>query len=115
MDQFSRPLIVKIPFRRISDVGIDQQTVHFRVDIFHCNLEAIEASCFWDLHLLRESFNLNSKIHSSVNRVNLPAKTRFLNMREQFTKFSLTMPSLAAKNASIAEMKLFSSGFKQFH
>ena len=36
------------------DVGVDQQRVHLRVDVFHHELEAVEAARLGDLHLVNE-------------------------------------------------------------
>ncbi len=32
--------------RGVFDVRVDEEGVHFAVDVFNCNLEAVEASCF---------------------------------------------------------------------
>ena len=39
------------------DVAVDQKRVCFRVDVFHHDLKAVEAACFWDLNLSREAFD----------------------------------------------------------
>ena len=40
---------------RLLDVGVNQERVGFRMNVFHHDLEAIETSCFGDLHLIAES------------------------------------------------------------
>lgn len=40
--------------RCVFDVSVNEQGVHFGVDILDCNLEAIEAACFAALDLRRE-------------------------------------------------------------
>lgn len=42
---------------RIFDVRIDEQTVHFRMNILHCDLKPVEKSRFRNLNFLAESFN----------------------------------------------------------
>jgi hypothetical protein len=55
-------------FLGVFDVGIDEDRVHFGVDVFNHDLEAIEASCLVNLDVLRESFDqvlVNDTIGSS--------------------------------------------------
>mmetsp|Transcript_7100 Transcript_7100/g.25965 ORF Transcript_7100/g.25965 Transcript_7100/m.25965 type:complete len:325 (+) Transcript_7100:229-1203(+) len=44
-----------ILLHRILDVLVNQQRVHFRVNVLDGNLEAIERTSLWDLHLLHEA------------------------------------------------------------
>ncbi len=46
------------PLFGIFDVGVNQQTVHFRVDVFHSNLETVEATGFSHLDFLSKSLHL---------------------------------------------------------
>lgn len=39
----------KFTFLGVADVGFDEQRVHFRVDVLHSDLEAVEAAGFCDL------------------------------------------------------------------
>lgn len=39
------------------DVCVDKQGVCFRVDVLHHDLEAVEAACFWYLHLTAETLD----------------------------------------------------------
>ena len=41
----------------ILDVRVDEQTVHFRVNVFDGDLEAVEAASFGHLHLLHEALD----------------------------------------------------------
>lgn len=41
-------------FFGVLNVGVDQKRVGLRVDVLHHDLEPVEASCFWDLHLRHE-------------------------------------------------------------
>jgi hypothetical protein len=40
---------------RLLNVGVNQERVSFGMDVFHHDLEAIETSCFRDLHFVAES------------------------------------------------------------
>lgn len=40
------------------DVGVNQEAVHFRVDVFDCDLKAVETTSFGDLNFFVEVFNL---------------------------------------------------------
>lgn len=39
------------------DVGVDEERVHFRVDVFHHDLESVKAACFWYLDFSTESLD----------------------------------------------------------
>ena len=39
-------------------VGVDEERIHFRVNVFNGNLEAVEATRLWKLHLLTEVAHL---------------------------------------------------------
>ena len=68
----------------------------------NCNLKAIKTPCFRDLHFGAKSFNLTKrKTHQCLHQKKLVI----------LTKFSLTIPSLAAKNAKTCLMKCCSSGY----
>lgn len=43
-----------LPFIRIPNISVNKQRIHFRMYIFHCNLESVEASSFSHLHFLWE-------------------------------------------------------------
>jgi hypothetical protein len=44
-------------FSQLLDICVDEERVHFRMDVLHHDLEAIEASSLCGLDLVRESFN----------------------------------------------------------
>jgi hypothetical protein len=46
----------------ILDVGVDEQTVHLRVDVLDGDLEAVETARLCHLHLLAETFHLGDKM-----------------------------------------------------
>lgn len=69
------------------------------------NLKAIKTPCFRDLHFGAKSFNLTK--HKTHQCLRNKIKNVFL------TKFSLTIPSLAAKNAKTCLTKCCSSGYKK--
>lgn len=45
LDAGEQPLLLE----RLGDVGVDEQRVHLRVDVFHRQLEPVEAAGFGDL------------------------------------------------------------------
>lgn len=47
----------EVAFVRIGDVRLDEQTVHFRVNILDGHLEAVETASLRHLHLLAEPFD----------------------------------------------------------
>jgi hypothetical protein len=47
-----------IPFFGIFNVSVNKETVHFRMYVFHGNLEAIETAGFCNLHFLAKSLHL---------------------------------------------------------
>jgi len=49
------------PLSRISDVGINQQAVHFRVNILDSDLKAIEEPRLWQLHFTAETIHLHTQ------------------------------------------------------
>merc|ERR1712142_716561 len=62
----------------VSDVRINQQTVHFAVNIFNCYLESIEATSLGNLNFLHKSFNkifINNAIRSSKEGQNMRDKS----------------------------------------
>lgn len=102
------------PLFGIFDVGIDQQTVHFRVDVFHCNLETVEATGFGHLDFLSKSLHLDYQRRHAIRTVTFYRSLKILwKFASERTKFSLTMPSLAAKKAKTWEMKYLSSSFRE--
>lgn len=40
----------------VLDVALQEEGVHFRVDVFNGNLEAVESTGFWDLDFLHEAY-----------------------------------------------------------
>jgi hypothetical protein len=46
-----------VPLLGFLDVGVDEETVHLRVNVFNGDLEAIKTPGFGDLHFLAESLN----------------------------------------------------------
>lgn len=62
-----------LPFACIFDVGINEQTVHFRMDILDRNLKPVETTGFGDLHFRREFLHLNEKersVHPTIEENN---------------------------------------------
>jgi len=51
---------------RISDVGINQQAVHFRVNILDSDLKAVEEPRFWQLHFTAETTYLHTQPLNNV-------------------------------------------------
>lgn len=47
------------------DIGVDQERVGLGVDIFHHDLETIEAACLWDLDLSTESLE-KVLVHNAI-------------------------------------------------
>ncbi|RUS76227.1 hypothetical protein EGW08_016000, partial [Elysia chlorotica] len=45
-----------LPFYWVFDVCVDEQAVHFTVDILHCNLETVKAASLCYLHFLAEPY-----------------------------------------------------------
>lgn len=87
------------------------------------DLEAVEGACLGNLNLLAEPLDLLNKTarqiqdnKNSLFRVKSSkqcTKRSLVKFTEAFlTRFSLTIPSLAAKKAKTWEMKCFSSGFR---
>lgn len=50
-------LIGALLFFGVPNIRIDQRTIHFRVDVFHGDLETVEESCFSNGDFLTESFH----------------------------------------------------------
>lgn len=96
------PMKLNEPFTRLFDVGVNQETVHFRVNIFNGDLKAIETASFRDLNFWAEFLHLDR-----TEIVEGQRKWR------ELTKFSPTMPSLAAKKAKTFLMKYCSSDVKR--
>ena len=46
-----------LTFGGLFDIGVDEQRVRLRVDVFHHDLEAVEAASFSSLHLVRETLD----------------------------------------------------------
>lgn len=129
--------ILYLPLNRIFDVRVDQQAVHFRMNVLDGDLEAVEEASFGDLHFLAETFHLRKKMFETgsakkptISKRNQVVKIGRLNTANQnadrcssdrpfvtkrLTRFSLTMPSLAAKKAKTWEMKCFSLAVSASH
>lgn len=45
----------------VTNVGVDEEAVHLRVNVLHCNLETVEESRFRHLDFTREIVHLNFK------------------------------------------------------
>lgn len=46
------------PFLGIFNVSVNEETVHFRMYVFHGNLEAVEAASFGNLNFLAKALHL---------------------------------------------------------
>ena len=92
-------------------VSVNEQAVHLWMDVFNGNLKAIETSGLCHLNFSTEPLNLYvDEIEASIEaHCNHSHRVERLWFRGEHTRFSLTIPSLAAKNASTFLRKYLSS------
>ena len=95
-----------LPLCRISDKVIQQETVHLAVDILNGNLKAVKCPCFCKLDICRNIIQLLEHEKQGVFERTFATSLPCMNLT---ARFSRTMPSDAAKNASTCVMKCFSS------
>jgi hypothetical protein len=92
----------------VLDVGVDQQGVHLGVDVLDGDLEAVEAAGLGDLDLRGDGEGEGGGVGGSGGDLGghtggtTTARTSLEKLR---ARFSLTMPSEAAKKARTREMK----------
>ena len=106
----------------VFDVSINEEAVHLRVNVLNGYLESVETPCLRHLHLTTEPLNLTEKsggggsiththTHTqcpfSLGEMDRGTGAKWPSQGEGcvLTRFSLTMPSLAAKKASTCLMK----------
>ena len=51
----------QVPLLRISNVSVDQQAIHFRVDAFYGDLETVKESSLGNLNFIAEPINLKKQ------------------------------------------------------
>lgn len=112
------------PLFQIPDVCVDEHAVHFRVHIFNKDLKAIERASFWELNLLTKPLHLSKDKHSCSTTYFISNTWHWFSLSwsrnkgclrtevDRLARFSLTIPSLAAKKANTWDMKCCSSDFR---
>ena len=90
----------------ISNKVIQQKTVHLTVDILNGDLKAVKCPCFRKLDICRNIVQLLEHEKQGVFKGKFATSLPCMNLT---ARFSRTMPSDAAKNASTCVMKCFSS------